>query len=268
MRRFRGLISALRPRAFRAATWAYSRFRLGDSPRQGLRILMYHAIGTPIESDDGDLYSMTCDRFEKHMRYLVEHHRDRLVPLGQSALTGNSFRVALTFDDGYRDNLSVAAPLLVELGIPFTIFVCTGAVAERRAGFLRPEDVRELAGLRGATIGSHSISHPRLAECDDRRLKEELAGSKVYLEDLLGKQVVSISYPDGSVDRRVRDMAEHAGYGIGATSRFDINRPERDSLLLCRSDIWADDDNLILDQKLRGDWDWMRWHRTNSGQWA
>lgn len=229
---------------------------------------MYHAIGTPIESDDSGLYSVTSGRFEKHMRYLAGHYTDCLVPLAPSALTGDSFRIALTFDDGYRDNLSVAAPLLVELGIPFSVFVCTGAVAERRAGFLGPEDVCELAGLQGATIGSHSISHPRLVECNDRRLKEELAGSKAYLEDLLGKQVDSISYPDGLVDRRVRDMAENAGYDIGATSRFDINRPGRDSLLLCRSDIWADDDNLVFDQKLRGDWDWMRWHRTNSGQWA
>lgn len=252
-------ISAIRAKAHQAATWMYARFRVGAAPREGLRILMYHAIGTPIEGDVRRLYSMTAARFGEHMRGLSEHHADRLVSLDALESRGDSLRIALSFDDGYRDNLAVAAPLLVGLGIPFTVFVCTGAVAGRKAGFLAPEDLRELAGLPGATIGSHSINHVHLTEANERSLREELVGSKAYLEDLLGRGVHSLSYPHGAVDRRVRDAAENAGYRIGATSRFDINRPVRDPLLLCRTDIWADDNIAVFEQKLRGDWDWFRW---------
>jgi peptidoglycan/xylan/chitin deacetylase (PgdA/CDA1 family) len=254
-----GLRPALRLRVLRAATWVYKHFRTDGAGRSGLRILMYHAVGTPIVGDVRFLYNMPPARFETHMRHLAERCAGQIVPLSPSALDGHSFKIALTFDDGYRDNLSVAAPLLVDLGIPFTVFMSTGPVARREPGFLGPEAVRELARVPGATIGAHSVSHPRLTACDDRRLREELVGSKAYLEDLIGAEVDSVSYPHGAVDRRVRDAAEAAGYRIGASSRFDINRAGRDPLLLCRTDIWAEDDRPTFEEKLRGDWDWNRW---------
>ena len=220
---------------------------------------MYHAVGTAIRNDVRGLYNMSASRFEQHARLLVHGFGNRLVPLAPPALEGDSLRIAVTFDDGYRDNLTAAAPLLVELGVPFTVFVCTGAVADRRAGFLRPQDLRELAAFPGVVIGSHTVRHPRLTECDDRRLHAELADSKAYLEDLLGQSVDSVSYPHGAVDQRVRSAVQEAGYKLGASSRFDINLARRDPLLLCRTDIWARDDARVLEQKVRGDWDWMRW---------
>jgi len=229
---------------------------------------MYHAIGTPLDGDAHCLYNMAFAVFRKQMQCLAAQYADSIVSLGIPPFRGDSMRIALTFDDGYRDNLTVAAPLLVELGIPFMVFVTTGAVAERKAGFLSPEEVRELAGLPGATIGSHTVSHPRLTDCDERGLKGELNSSKAFLEDLLGKEIDSISYPHGAVNRRVRDMAESAGYRIGATSRFDINKPLRDPLLLCRTDIWAGDDASIFEQKLRGDCDWYRWRHMDPAQLA
>lgn len=259
------LIPASRLPVLRAVTWAYSRLRIGESPRTGLRILMYHAIGTLIEGDVRSLYNMTPALFEMHVHFLRKRYKDQIVPLVSPELKGDSLGIALTFDDGYRDNLSVAAPLLVELGIPFTVFVCTGAVAGRKAGFLDPNEVRELAGLPGVKIGSHCVEHVRLTECGERRLNEELAGSKAYLEDLLGSEIDSLSYPHGAVNRRVRDVAARVGYRIGASSRFDINQPGRDPLLLCRTDIWAGDDLSIFEQKLRGEWDWMRWCSSDCG---
>lgn len=254
-----GLASTIGPQALRAATWAYSHFRSSGSPRHGLRVLMYHAIGTPIEGDTRGLYNMKFEQFESHMRHLSRHWREALVPLHLAAVRGRAVRIAVTFDDGYLDNLTVAAPLLVDLGIPFTVFVCTGAVVRRQAGFLGPEEVRELASLPGVQIGSHSVSHARLTLCNEHQLQEELTGSKSYLEDLIGREIVSLSYPHGDVNCRVRDAAGDIGYRIGGTSRFDVNRTDRDPLLLCRTDIWADDDLLVFNQKLHGDWDWNRW---------
>lgn len=260
------LTFAIRRGVLRTATLAYGLMRRGGSRRSGLRVLMYHAIGMPIEGDVHGLYNMAPERFETQMRYLAEHYRHEIVPLDRSALAGESPKIALSFDDGYRDNLSVAAPLLVELGIPFSVFICTGAVAQRRAGFLSPEELCELAGLPGVTIGSHGVNHLRLTECDAHALHQELADSKAYLENLLDREIDSLSYPHGAVNRRVRDAAEKAGYRTGASSRFDINQPRRDPLLLCRSDIWADDDLSIFEQKLRGEWDWNRWRSIDPGR--
>ncbi len=66
----------------------------------------------------------------------------------------------------------------MELGIPFTVFVHTDAVVQGQKGFLSAAEVRELAGLPGVQIGSHSVTHARLTGCDDRRLREGLSGSK------------------------------------------------------------------------------------------
>lgn len=253
------LTSTFRHQTLRAATLAYKNFRLSDSPRDGLRILMYHSIGTAIEGDKRGLYNMGAEQFERHMKYLASHYRQQLVPLSLEPVKNPALRIVLTFDDGYQDNLTVAAPLLVDLGIPFTVFVCTDAVAQRKSGFLEPDDVRELASLPGVQIGSHSASHARLTRCDDLQLNQELAGSKSYLEDLIGRPVCTLSYPHGDVDRRVRDVAEKVGYVIGCTSRFDINAESRDPLLLCRTDIWAEDTVSVFEEKLQGDWDWNRW---------
>jgi peptidoglycan/xylan/chitin deacetylase (PgdA/CDA1 family) len=197
------------------------------------------------------------------MRHLAHEYAGQFVPLDIGALKRVSTGIMVTFDDGYRDNLSIAAPLLVEFGIPFTVFVCTGAVAQRRAGFLGPDDVRELASLPGARIGSHSVMHARLTECDDRTLQEELSGSKIYLEDLLGSEVDALAYPYGAVNRRVRDLAERSGYRTGVTCRLDVNPPGRDRMLLCRTTIFADDEIAVFDQKLKGKCDWYRWRHAD-----
>jgi len=257
------LIAAIRPYVLSTITSAYTGLNLAKYPRTGLRVLMYHAIGTSIENDTRSLYNIAPKKFKEHMRYLAEYYKNYLVPFDLSALEGNSLKIALTFDDGYRDNLTIAAPILAELGIPFTIFICTGAVAELKTGFLTPKDVREMATLPGVRIGSHTISHTCLTECDDFQLNEELIGSRSYLEDLIGVEVNLLSYPHGAVDIRVRNMAENAGYQIGATSRFDINKYGRDPLLLCRTDIWAQDNLSTFKQKIQGDWDWNRWRSTD-----
>jgi peptidoglycan/xylan/chitin deacetylase (PgdA/CDA1 family) len=130
---------------------------------------------------------------------------------------------------------------------------------DRSGNFLSPAEVRELASMSGVTIGSHGATHTPLTALDDRALREELVKSKSALENIIGRAVDAISYPHGAVDRRVREAAAAAGYTIGACSRFDINSPGRDPLLLCRTDIHACDTLRIFKQKLHGDWDWYKW---------
>jgi peptidoglycan/xylan/chitin deacetylase (PgdA/CDA1 family) len=224
---------------------------------------MYHAVGTPVPGDSLGLYNIAPERFESHMRILAARHRDSIEPLGTVSLKASRPGIILTFDDGYLDNLTRAYPVLSLLGIPFTVFVTTAPVIAKESGYLGVKELRELDALDGVTIGAHGATHVPLAECGDRRLKEELAGSKACLEDLLGHPVDSLSYPHGSVNRRVRDAAEQAGFRIGATSRFDINPPGRDPLLLCRTDIWAGDSDGVFVEKLAGDWDWRRWRHAD-----
>ena len=230
--------------------------RIPCAPRSGLRILMYHAVGTPVRGDRLGIFTISRERFSAHAGVLASMLTTPLAPL---TVPYNELRIAITFDDGYTDNLRVAAPLLAARGLPFTVYVTTDFVREGASGFMTPSELKELARIPGASIGAHGCSHRPLTECGSDELAAELTDSKHYLEDLLGQPITSLAYPHGAADRRVRDAVAVAGYQVGACSHFDINRPGRDALMLNRCNILCDDTPRVLRQKLRGDWDWYRW---------
>ena len=232
--------------------------RIAAPAAEGLRILIYHAVGTKIREDRLRIYTISPERFRLHMEALAAYPQNRLTGM-RDGFAGTGLRTAVTFDDGYKDNLYQAAPVLQRYGIPFTVFISTAFVQKRHASYLSPEEVKELARLPGVTIGTHGATHVPLTLCDDAALQRELDGSKQYLEDLLGAGVTTMSYPHGAVNRRVRDHVEAAGYATAACSRFDINLPGRDPLLLCRTDVLGIDTVRVLRQKLHGDWDWYRY---------
>jgi len=230
-------------------------------PVGGLRVLMYHAIGSPALGDALGLFSLTPERFRRHMTTLANRAPESICQLDKAALGTNEARIVITFDDGYLDNLEVAAPILSELGLPFTVFVTSEFVRKGKAGFLCPVTLRMLAAVPGARIGAHGATHVALTQCDDQTLSNELNSSKHYLEDVIGCEVRTLAYPYGAANRRVRDAAEAAGYQLGACSQAGINQPERDPLLLARTEIVSYDDVRVFSQKLHGDWDWYRWRR-------
>jgi len=225
------------------------------SPRCGLRVLMYHSIGSSVYGDRHSLNSLSPERFRKHVDLLAGM---LTVSLMQLKIPENELHVAVTFDDGYADNLYIAAPLLAERGIPFAVFVSSDFIRNRVTGFLSSQELKQLAQTPDVMIGSHGSSHCHLNHCSDRQLRSELLDSRHYLEDLIGRRVTSLAYPYGSSDRRVRDAALSAGYELGVCSRFDINHSTRDPLMLNRCVILSDDNLRIFRQKLHGDWDWYR----------
>ncbi len=145
-------------------------------------------------------------------------------PAGQRA-------VALTFDDGYETDLTVAAPRLRERGFGATFYVVTGFVG--RPGFLTGLQLRELAEL-GFEVGCHSMSHPYLTDLDDRQLRVEVVEAKDRLEQLTGRPVAHFSCPGGRWDDRVVRLAREAGYASVATSRVGANTPATDRFALAR----------------------------------
>lgn len=224
-------------------------------PRLGYRVLMYHAIGTPVPNDRLGIYNICPQRFREHMILLKKRQDLVLVPL-TATHNVDQLEVALTFDDGYKDNLIIAAPILQELQIPFTVFVTAQSVRECQPGFLTPSDLYQLSIMSGVTIGAHGNTHIPLVECSATQLKVELTDSKRYLEEITNLPVNCMSYPHGSVNHRVIDAVVNAGYDFAATSRFNINRNETNPFLLARTDIHANDNNRVFLQKIQGEWDW------------
>jgi len=147
--------------------------------------------------------------------------------MGQSL----SNRFAITFDDGYLSVYEHACPALRERGMTATIYVVANSIGgindwDKRAGdqeekVMTASQVRELSSY-GFEIGAHTLTHPHLTNLDDDQLRSEIIDSKHKLEDLIGKEVASFSYPYGDYDSRVLNAAIAAGYSNAVSTRLGI----------------------------------------------
>ena len=93
----------------------------------GALILGYHRISAA--DDDFHEVCVSPDNFAEHMEVLRKYARPISLSILVQSLKQNvlpSRSVAVTFDDGYADNLYTAKPLLEKYEIPATVFVCTG----------------------------------------------------------------------------------------------------------------------------------------------
>jgi len=158
--------------------------------------------------------------------------------------------VLITFDDGYRDNLQNALPILQRYGYPAVLFVPIGYVSNSlplpheeplatRGVLNRTLDWKELAGLERerVRIESHGIGHRPLADLEVDEAAREIVLSKLRLEELLGRPVRAFAYVKGSEAhyRLVHlSLLKQAGYDVAFTSISGANGPATDPLQLHR----------------------------------
>jgi peptidoglycan/xylan/chitin deacetylase (PgdA/CDA1 family) len=170
----------------------------------------------------------------------------------------------LTFDDGFKNVLANAAPILDRFGAKATVYVASAYVGldavkdqERLRGFydhgrllvefLDWADCRAWIAA-GHAVGSHTHSHARLAALDETGVSGELTRSKAAIEAETGRPCRHFCAPFGLPDRDYRperdpDLARRAGYRSFASGRrgrmaaggpvFDLSR---DHLLA----LWGD----------------------------
>ena len=105
--------------------------------------------------------------------------------------------------------------------------------------FARLMTFEELAVLEreGHEIGSHSMSHRMMPECDDRELDYELGESKRVLEQHLRRNIGSFCYPNGNCDVRTARAAAQAGYRRAVTTVWGCNDLTTDPWQLHRFDM-------------------------------
>ncbi|MDD2852590.1 MAG: polysaccharide deacetylase family protein [Desulfuromonadaceae bacterium] len=87
-------------------------------------VLVYHRV-TELKSDP-EMLAVTPDNFRKQMRYLKESVP--LVRFEEDWTKAPKPAIAITFDDGYADNVLEALPILEEVGVPATFFISTGTI--------------------------------------------------------------------------------------------------------------------------------------------
>ena len=186
-------------------------------------ILMYHHVCPPerIPAARVDLegwqFNIAPDDFRAQLQYLqkrgfqfvslTDYLNALRLPYGSRAK-----QMAITFDDGWRDNHEFALPILQSLGLMATFYVVTGEMqGVDAAKRMSVRDLQDLANA-GMDIGGHSVTHPNLATLSLERLQSELVDCKRKLQDDLGIEVRHFAYPGGRFNQLVVEQCERAGY--------------------------------------------------------
>jgi peptidoglycan/xylan/chitin deacetylase (PgdA/CDA1 family) len=245
---------------------------LWSARTSAIPILMYHGIRESAGSDHPYYELHTSPAvFESHLHYL---HREGYTTVDlDEALDIVSTRrnvrktVAITFDDGYLDFYSHALPILLEFGFTATVFVIPEFVrsanpADEHRAYMSWAEIREIheAGIR---IGSHSMSHADLQQLTPREVDRELGLSRLTIEDKLGCEVRSFSYPysfpehNRSFVQQMHECLQVRGYRHAVSTILGSANESSDRFHLPRLPINAHDDLLFLAAKLEGAYDWM-----------
>jgi peptidoglycan/xylan/chitin deacetylase (PgdA/CDA1 family) len=182
-------------------------------------ILMYHAF----DEKERSRFVVRRRDFRRQL-WILRRLRCRFVTLddyvgSRGAPPPRGLKVVLTADDGYMDNLAIAAVEVERKGAPLLVFVVTQpdrAVDWQRDGLedrpvLRATEVAR-AMPPSILFGAHTQTHPVLTRLTPEQVREEVAGSKRDLEQALDADVRFFAYPHGSRSPAVETAVAEAGF--------------------------------------------------------
>jgi peptidoglycan/xylan/chitin deacetylase (PgdA/CDA1 family) len=192
-------------------------------------ILGYHGIADVDPRHDPVRLFVTPDGFRRQVERLLRrgYRFSTMADFARRLSAGEDLEAtcALTFDDGTQDHLTELAPILADLSVPGTVYVCPGLFgtpypwSDPAAGvrLLTKEELLELARHPLVEIGSHTLNHTELDRATAEEAYREMAECKQVLEDLLGVEVPSFCYPRCHYSRACPGAAARAGYESAVT---------------------------------------------------
>lgn len=206
-------------------------------------VITYHSI-----DNSGSVVSTSPEVFSQQMKKLGEagYRTATMADLAECARSDrwpSEKTVVLTFDDGFENFLTMAAPVLREFSFNATVYLVTDHCGRfndwagnppelPRSRLLSWIQVKELAD-EGIEFGSHTATHPDLTALNADAAETEISRSKIAIEDAIGKEVTSFAYPYGrnnaSVQRSVEKLYTSAcSTNLGkVTRRSDLYHLER-----------------------------------------
>ena len=219
----------------------------------GFKILLYHSVDMLDKEDDLGIRVGT-DSFRDQMRFLKEGGYDlRMLKAAVDSLERKADTpdkgVVITFDDGYKDNITNAAPIMEELGFRATFFVTfryIGGVKThpdrewQRWECMDRKDLKLLAD-KGHEIGSHACHHIDLCRLAKEARLEELRSSMEGIGSLVDRRIEFFSFPYGSFDEELIGALKREGYKAACTTLPGINDYSVDPYKLNRIEITRDD---------------------------
>lgn len=204
--------------------------------RNAAVVVAFHRIQ---ETDPPDSLTVGVAAFERHCRFFRRHFQ--VVPLRDLVYRlAHGLRVdrhlAITFDDGYRDNFDNARPVLEKLSLPATFFVVTDWIGtdivpwwDRERGvshqWMTWDEVRSLH-RKSFEVGAHTQTHVDLGTVPPAEALEEILGARLALQQQIAAPVESFAYPYGGRKHLTdanREVVKAAGFRCCCSGFGGIN---------------------------------------------
>jgi len=192
------------------------------------------------------------------------------------------YALIITFDDGYKNNFKLLN-IIKKYRIPITFFLCSNIIDtychfwfkyqnldrskipqlkkmtnSKRLEFLLKdgfnqnmeysnrqalslEEINEMKEF--VDFQSHTMFHPCLPKCNYLEAKNEIFNSKTLLENILCREIIVMSYPNGDYSDRDIELCKQSGYKCGITVDYGFNTIFSDPFKLKRLSV-NDTDNL------------------------
>ena len=210
-------------------------------------ILMYHSIDTlKLEKLKG--LRVSPKNFEKQLNYLAKKGY-KSYTLSEIMKQKNSLAqksVVLTFDDGYKDNLTKALPILKKYGFKATIFVIINRFDNdwsihrktKNAGIvdkikkLSDEDIKVLLNSGLIEIGAHTLNHKNFKKLSKEEKEKEIIESKKILEEKFGIACKTFSYPFGIYSKGDDELVQKADFISAVTTENKKADLQKDNVFL------------------------------------
>jgi peptidoglycan/xylan/chitin deacetylase (PgdA/CDA1 family) len=237
-------------------------------------VLCYHGVthGRYGATSDPEGLHVRCERFVAQLKYLCRYRHVISLREYLKAAEGNfnipNYSVVLTFDDGYRNFLTAAAPILAEQRLPCSLFLVIEQIRQdntvRSMKWSATDDEEYLSWAevehlgRGGSIdfGSHGCTHRKLSTLSKCELSHELVQSKFQLSEQTELALPVIAFPYGDYSQAVIEGARQAGYRCALTT--DEGSNTLTDRVLRRILIGDDDDMCTFAVRISGLIWWLR----------
>ena len=206
---------------------------------EGFPILCYHKIAAPPPRARIKGLYLEPNLFRQQIQELAAEGFSFVSPAEQDQARA----IAITFDDGFRNNLEAALPVMQEAGCRAINFLVADRIGktsdwEAREGgeadsLMDESQVREWLAA-GNWIGAHTCTHPRLSQLSRAQAKEAIHASKKKLEDQFGLRIDHFAYPFGDYNQETIELVQDAGFRTASTMHRGINRIGKSPLELAR----------------------------------
>ena len=203
-------------------------------------VLSYHSI-----SEDASYISLSTQIFEKQISFLKK--------LGYVSINFNEIdpnkknQIIITFDDGYKDILINALPILKRHNFKATCFFVTNQIGKNNQWdnkkekfstkkIMSNDDIKRWS-LNGMSVQSHSHNHFDLTKLSNFDIVKELEISKKYFKDKFNLETDVFCYPFGKVNQNVYDLTKKIYKKAVTTNRSRYNINKHNPFLIPRIDM-------------------------------